>query len=107
MHADTRRCVTACTRCQQGKVSQHKSAGETNHLYAGRPFQTLAIDLCRPFPKTPGGNTQMLVMTDHFTRWCDAIPIPDGTTEVLAQVLDERVFSYFGVTEEVHSDQGR
>ena len=105
MHADTRRCVTACTRCQQSKVSQHKSAGETHHLYAGRPFQILAIDLCGPFPKTTRGNTQILVMTDHFTRWCDAIPTPDGTAEVVAQVLDERVFSYFGVPEEIHSDQ--
>ena len=76
-------------------------------MYAGRPFQILAIDLCGPFPKTPRGSTQILVMTDHFTRWCDAIPIQDGTTEVIAKVLDERVFSYLGVPEEIHSDQGR
>ena len=107
LSADTRRYVTACNRCQQSKASKHKTAGETHHLYAGRPFQILAIDLCGPFPKTPRGSTQILVMTDHFTRWCDAIPIQDGTTEVIAKVLDERVFSYLGVPEEIHSDQGR
>jgi transposase InsO family protein len=107
MHADIRRFVTGCTRCQQSKTSATKSAGERQHLYAGRPWQVLAIDLCGPFPKTPRGNTQILVMTDHFTRWADAIAIPVGKTETIATVLDERVFAYFGIPEEIHSDQGR
>jgi len=67
----------------------------------------LAIDLCGPFLETNQGNTHILVLADHFTRWYDAIPIKDGTATTVAQVLDEGVFSYFGVPECIHSDQGK
>ena len=48
----------------------------------------------------------ILVISDHFTRWKDAIASPDRTAETIAQVLDERVFTYFGLPEHIHSDRG-
>jgi hypothetical protein len=66
----------------------------------------LAIDLVGPFPATSRGNRWILVLTDHFTRWQDALAIPDATAPVVATVLDERVFCYFGIPEQVHTDQG-
>lgn len=50
------------------------------------------------------GNTQILVLTDHFTRWVDAIRISDGKAETIATTLDECVFQYFDVPETVHSN---
>ena len=67
----------------------------------------MAVELCGPFPPTGRGNTQILVFSDHFTRWADAIPLADGQAETVARALDERVFQYFGIPEEIHSDQGR
>ena len=49
----------------------------------------------------------MLVMTDHFTRLCDAIPMLDGKTDIVAKTLEENVFAYFGIPEEIHTHQGR
>jgi transposase InsO family protein len=57
-------------------------------------------------PETPRNNRWILVLTDHFTRWQDALPIPDSTASVVAQALDSRVFCYFGILEQLHSDQG-
>ena len=85
-HADVRRHVERCLTCQRSNVSQSRTTGEKYHLYAGRPWQILAIDLCGPFPATPRGNTIVLVMTDHFTRWCDAIPLVDGRAETIAKL---------------------
>ena len=45
-------------------------------------------------------------MTDHFTRWRDALPLPNGTAQVVAEALESRVFCYFGIPERIHSDQG-
>ena len=59
-----------------------------------------------PLPETPRGNVNILVLSDHFTRWRDAIPIPNGTAAIVAQVLDDRVFTYFGLPERIHTDQG-
>ena len=67
----------------------------------------VGVDLTGPFPTTARGNKMILVIADHFTRWVDAIPIPDGTAETVAHTLEERVFAYLGVPEEIHSDQGR
>jgi len=57
-------------------------------------------------PLTPRGNCWILVLTDHFTRWADALAIPDASAPTLARVLDQNVFCYFGLPEQLHSDQG-
>ncbi|KAL5477929.1 hypothetical protein EMCRGX_G024787 [Ephydatia muelleri] len=41
-----------------------------------------------------------------FTKWAEAIPMPDQTAERIVRVLIE-VFSHFGIPEILHSDQGR
>ena len=106
MTGDIRRFVASCTACQQAKVARHRHFHPKNHLTAGRPWQVVAVDLCGPLPETEAGNTQILVLADHFTRWYDAIPIKDGKASTVAKILDERVFSYFGIPETLHSDQG-
>ena len=40
-------------------------------------------------------------------RWQDAIAIPDATAPTVATVLEESVFCYFGLPEQIHSDLGR
>ena len=64
------------------------------------------MDLVGPMPLTPRGNRWILVLTDHFTRWQDALAIPDATAPVIATTLDERVFRYFGLPKVIQTDQG-
>ena len=49
----------------------------------------------------------MLVVGDYFTKWIDAIPLPDEEASTIARALLDRVFSTFGLPEQIHSDQGR
>ena len=107
MQGDVRRTVKNCAVCQQQKNSNHASSTTRRHLYAGRPWQRVAIDFTGPLDETPRGNKWILVITDHFSRWSDAYPLPDATAESAARVLEERVFSQFGIPEIIHSDQGR
>jgi len=46
------------------------------------------------------------VLTDHFTRWADALAIPDATALTVAQALDQNVFWYLGLPKQIHMDQG-
>ena len=46
------------------------------------------------------------MITDHFSRWQDAIPLPEATAPVVATALDEKIFCYLGLPEQLHSDQG-
>ena len=61
---------------------------------------------CAPFPKSRHGNQWILVLSDHFTHWAEALPIPDAITPTVARALDEHIFCRFGVPERIHSDQG-
>ncbi|XP_067942793.1 uncharacterized protein [Watersipora subatra] len=36
----------------------------------------------------------------------DAVPLPDATAPITAEALDSRIFCYFGLPEELHSDRG-
>ena len=104
--ADTRRLVRSCEICQAAKHSSTAQSGHRQRLHTGRPWQVVSVDLVGPFNTTPRDNTTVLVLTDHFTRWRDAIPLVDGTAEVVARALDHKVFCYFGLPERVHTDQG-
>lgn len=48
----------------------------------------------------------MLVLTDHFMRWADVLAIPDASAPTVARVLDQGVFCYLGLPEQIHTDQG-
>ena len=106
LHADVRRIVRSCEICQKAKSGGLQPAKGRQRMYAGRPWQKLAVDLVGPMPETKAGNKWILVITDHFTRWQDAIPVPDATAPVVAATLDQRVFCYLGLPEQLHSDQG-
>ena len=101
-----RRTLSTCEVCQAAKHGKAPSTTGTRHLYSGRPWQWVAIDLVGPMPLTPRGNRWILVLSDHFTRWAEALPIPDATTPSVASALHTEIFSRFGIPEQLHSDQG-
>ena len=49
----------------------------------------------------------MLVVMDHFTKWCEAFLTRDQRASTVADILVTRVFSRFGPPLIIHSDQGR
>ena len=69
----------SCEICQSAKHGGTAGSVGTRRLYAGRPWQVVAVDLVGPMPETPRGNRWILVLTDHFTRWQDALAIADAT----------------------------
>lgn len=38
--------------------------------------------------------------------WQNAIAITDATAPIVANTLDERIFCYFGLPEQAHTDKG-
>ena len=101
-----KRIVKCCKICQAAKHWGTKGAQGKQRLQAGQPWQILAIDLVGPMPETNKGNRWILVLVEHFTRWQDALAIPDATAAVVASVLNERVFCYMGLQEQIYTDQG-
>nr|XP_055035571.1 uncharacterized protein LOC129423357 [Misgurnus anguillicaudatus] len=95
-----------CQRCTLAKVVRPKVRSFMGHLTAERPLDILAIDFTLLEPAS-NGLENVLVMTDVFSKFTQAIPTRDQTASTVARVLVERWFYLFGVPRQIHSDQGR
>lgn len=48
----------------------------------------------------------ILVLTDHFTKFAVAIPTPNQKSKMVAKCLWTDFMVYYGIPERLHSDQG-
>ena len=96
MSRDIINIVSHCSICQKAKDNGKPTVNEKRKLYAGRPWQVVAIDLDGPMPTSHRGNNWIVVLADHFTRLSDALPIVRATAEGVANTLEERLFCYMG-----------
>ena len=76
-------------------------------LPAGAPGDCVATDFLGPLPVTRRGNRFILLLTDHFTKYVEIIPVPDMTAEVCANKILNEFISRWGCPLSIHSDQGR
>lgn len=49
----------------------------------------------------------VLVVTDHYTRYAQAFPTRDQKASTVAKTLWEKYFIHYGLPTRIHSDQGR
>ena len=56
-------------------------------------------------PLSSRNNQYPLVIQDYFTKWAEAIPLPNQTANRITSELI-RVFSNYGLPDILHSDQG-
>jgi len=57
-------------------------------------------------PVSSQNNQYLLVIQDYFTKWVEAIPLPDQTAKRITSELIH-VFAKYGLPTTLHSDQGR
>ena len=103
MAKDTELYCRSCMVCQRSKLPMPTPVPMTN-VPIGHPWQMLAVDVLQ-VPVSSRGNRYLLVIQDYFTKWAEAIPMPNQTAECIAGILID-LFSRFGIPEILHSDQG-
>ena len=105
MGADIEQKCTTCPRCIRRKKRAVKSALLTS-IQTTSPMELVCIDFLTLEPDK--SNTRnILVVTDHYTRYAQAFPTKDQTARTVARVLWESYFVHYGLPERLHSDQGR
>ena len=104
MANDVEQYCRECTKCQQTKPPTPARA-PLNTVPVGRPWQMVAVDILE-VPLSSCNNRYLLVIQDYFTKWPEAIPLPDQTApRITAELV--KFFSRFGLPDVLHSDQGR
>ena len=107
MNETVQKFIQNCSDCSQIKQNSSSNKAPLKPIEVSEPFVFWAMDYMGPIKETARGNKHILVLMDHFTKWCEAFPTKDQRASTVAQILVSRVFSRFGPPTVLHSDQGR
>ncbi|CAI2738111.1 unnamed protein product, partial [Dicrocoelium dendriticum] len=105
VNRDVRQWARTCLSCQQSKVHRHTKSPLGSFPLPDARFHHLHVDLVGPLPPSKGC-VYLLTCIDRFTRWPDAIPMPDCSSDTVARAFLERWVSYFGCPAVVTTDRG-
>ena len=93
-------------RCNSRTPPVPAPRASLGQLAASEPFEVVGLDILSGLPRTINGNKHLLVVVDHFSRWCEVYPLKDMSATSVATVFVNEFVSRFGVPSRIHSDQG-
>jgi len=106
MKSSVQSYIASCKECIESKTSCGRKQAPLRSMVINEPYTFWAIDYMGLLPETARGNKHILVVGDHFTKWCEAFPTQDQKAQTVANILVSRLFSRFGPLQILHSDQG-
>ena len=92
-----------CSRYQRGNAPRQ---GQLHPMLASRHFETLAIDVTGPHPKSANGFVYILTIVDHFSKFAFAYPMRNQEAHTVAKLLLDNVICLRGVPDRILTDQG-
>ena len=96
--------VQQCTRCLRRKTPSHVAPLQPIHVT--QPLELVHMDYLSLEP-SKGNIENVLVITDHFTRYALAYPSKTQTAQATARILWDNFICHYGFPEKFISDQGR
>ena len=96
-----------CDSCAARKPSPKQNKAPMGHISSGAPMEKVCIDILGPLPLTRQKHKYILVITDIFTKWTEAVPLPDQEARTVTKAFVDTFVSRFGTPLQVHSDQVR
>jgi len=107
MTKDVREYCKTCDVCQKTTPKGRTPVAPLGTMpIVGVAFEQVAVDLIGPFsPRTTEGHRYVLTVVDYATRYPEAIPLREATTDAVAEALIS-IFSRVGMPSKLISDQG-
>ena len=105
---DIEKHIKSCPRCLRFKTQPEKA--ELNPIIVTRPLELVHIDYLTIKPPSNSRSNKgvnILIITDHFTRYAQAHITSSQKAPIVAKMLWDHFFVHYGFPENILSDQGR
>ena len=90
--------VRKCDICQRCGGRQPKSTGPLKPVMITEPFEQWGIDIIGEIkPNYFLQHKYILMATDYFTRWVEAIPLRKVNEDAVMDFLQDHIMARFGV----------
>jgi hypothetical protein len=107
MRLDVENFVGQCDECQMRKQKCEYTAPQGEIRRPTYHLEISSMDVCGPYPLTPRKNKYLLTFIDHFTKYAEAIALPEITAESCARSYATHVIARHGSGSILATDQGR
>ncbi|GFT90874.1 transposon Tf2-9 polyprotein [Trichonephila clavipes] len=99
--------VSTCDRCQKFNYKNALPAGRLMPIVSKYPNEIVTLDLVGPYPASrPERYKFILVITDHFTKWCELIPLRKASAQTIANAFFNNYIARYGAPISLISDNG-
>ena len=94
MDGDIKKYVRNCPRCIR-KKAQGKTTAKLVVVDSTYPMDLVCMDVLS-LEMSAGGYEHILVITDHFTRYAQAIPTRNQSAKTTARILFDNFICHYG-----------
>jgi hypothetical protein len=96
-----------CEACQRFGNIQLAPTGVMNSIVNPWPFRGWGLDFIGEIhPGSSKGHWFIMVATDYFTKWTEAVPLRNMTHQEVISFMQEHIIYRFGVPQSLTIDQG-
>nr|CAX83699.1 Gag-Pol polyprotein [Schistosoma japonicum] len=106
IHEDVTEFCKNCNTCCRIKSPKQTLRAPLMPMRTTEPHQRVGIYIMGPLTTTKKGNRYILVMVDYFTKWCEAVPIPQQDAPTVSRAFIDHWVSRYGAPLALHSNQG-
>ena len=107
MYEDCFKYFRGCEACQKFGDIQSAPASMLNPIIRPWPFRGWGLDFIGEInPASSKGHRFVLVATDYFTKWTEAVPLKNMTHKELISFVLEHIIHRFGIPQTLTTDQG-
>ncbi|BHF78004.1 hypothetical protein SprV_0602111400 [Sparganum proliferum] len=105
LNKDVKAWTRSCLCCQRNKVQRHNKSPSGTFPSPDARFNHVHLDVVGSLSPS-NGYTHLLTCVDRYTRWPEAIPLPNVQTWTIVKAFISRWVAIFGAPSMITTDRG-